>query len=280
MRTKRLYFFVLLFLAFAGMSAQTPADSLTLVSARWDVSSPRDGIVRRCAAFSSLYGGPQYVSLVAVSPEARLRAAIVLSDTLAPVSTIAQAAGAVTAVNGSYFDVRRGNSVCFLQLGGVVKDTTTAGKFRLRVNGAVRIRRGHMDIVPWDRQTEKAYRSSDDILASGPLLLREGRTCSWASCDSSFVHTAHPRSAVAVAADGTVWFVTADGRAPGRAAGMTIPQLAHLIRVLGGRDALNLDGGGSTTLWMDGEVVNHPSDNRRFDHEGERRVPDIICFRP
>ena len=96
----------------------------------------------------------------------------------------------------------------------------------------------------------------------------------------SFVHTAHPRSAVAVAADGTVWFVTADGRAPGRAAGMTIPQLAHLIRVLGGRDALNLDGGGSTTLWMDGEVVNHPSDNRRFDHEGERRVPDIICFRP
>ena len=246
MRTKRLYFFVLLFLAFAGMSAQTPADSLTLVSARWDVSSPRDGIVRRCAAFSSLYGGPQYVSLVAVSP----------------------------------VDVRRGNSVCFLQLGGVVKDTTTAGEFRLRVNGAVRIRRGHMDIVPWDRQTEKAYRSSDDILASGPLLLREGRTCSWASCDSSFVHTAHPRSAVAVAADGTVWFVTADGRAPGRAAGMTIPQLAHLIRVLGGRDALNLDGGGSTTLWMDGEVVNHPSDNRRFDHEGERRVPDIICFRP
>ena len=114
MRTKRLYFFVLIFLAFAGMSAQTPADSLTLVSARWDVSSPRDGIVRRCAAFSRLYGGPQYVSLVAVSSEARLRAAIVLSDTLAPVSTIAQAAGAVTAVNGSYFDVRRGNSVCSL----------------------------------------------------------------------------------------------------------------------------------------------------------------------
>ena len=89
-----------------------------------------------------------------------------------------------------------------------------------------------------------------------------------------------PTSRAVVAADGTVWFVTADGRAPGRAAGMTIPQLAHLIRVLGGRDALNLDGGGSTTLWMDGEVVNHPSDNRRLDHEGERRVPDIICFRP
>ena len=37
---------------------------------------------------------------------------------------------------------------------------------------------------------------------------------------------------------------------------------------------------GASAREVDGEVVNHPSDNRRFDHEGERRVPDIICFRP
>ena len=74
-----------------------------------------------------------------------------------------------------------------------------------------------------------------------------------------------------------------DGRSPGNAIGVNIPELAHLIRVLGGRDAINLDGGGSTTLWMEeGEgngILNCPSDNRRFDHEGERSVSNAIFVR-
>ena len=59
-----------------------------------------------------------------------------------------------------------------------------------------------------------------------------------------------------------------------------IPELAHLIRILGGKDALNLDGGGSTTLWLSGAadngIVNYPCDNKRFDHVGERKVPNIL----
>ena len=74
--------------------------------------------------------------------------------------------------------------------------------------------------------------------------------------------------------------VTVDGRFPTHAVGMNIQELAHLVRVLGGVDALNLDGGGSTTLWLDGflnnGIVNHPSDNRRFDHMGEREVSNIL----
>ena len=61
---------------------------------------------------------------------------------------------------------------------------------------------------------------------------------------------------------------------------MSIWEFAHLIKILGGEDALNLDGGGSTTLWMSGApdngVVNYPSDNKMFDHEGERKVPNIF----
>ena len=53
-----------------------------------------------------------------------------------------------------------------------------------------------------------------------------------------------------------------------------------MIRILGGEDALNLDGGGSTTLWLSGAsddgVVNYPCDNGRFDHAGERKVPNIL----
>ena len=46
------------------------------------------------------------------------------------------------------------------------------------------------------------------------------------------------------------------------------------------RQALNLDGGGSSTLWTAQEgVLNHPYDNRRFDHEGERGVPNCIVVR-
>ena len=48
-------------------------------------------------------------------------------------------------------------------------------------------------------------------------------------------------------------------RFPEQAGGVNIPELAHLIRVLGGEDALNLDGGGSTTLWLSGA-----SDKIRF----------------
>ena len=64
------------------------------------------------------------------------------------------------------------------------------------------------------------------------------------------------------------------------AEGEVSPELAHLIRILGGEDALNLDGGGSTTLWLSGAsddgVVNYPCDNGRFDHAGERKVPNIL----
>ena len=61
---------------------------------------------------------------------------------------------------------------------------------------------------------------------------------------------------------------------------MSIPELAYLIKVLGGEDALNLDGGGSTTLWMRGAaaggVLNYPCDNKLFDHAGERTVSNIV----
>lgn len=54
---------------------------------------------------------------------------------------------------------------------------------------------------------------------------------------------------------------------------------AYLLRILKAHCALNLDGGGSTTLWVNGQVVNHPSDNKKFDNKGERKVHNIIAVR-
>ena len=77
-----------------------------------------------------------------------------------------------------------------------------------------------------------------------------------------------------------IWLIAIDGRAKGNAEGMSLPQLQHFVRVLGADDALNFDGGGSTTLWtMPCGVMNCPTDNRKFDHEGERRVANSLLVR-
>lgn len=61
---------------------------------------------------------------------------------------------------------------------------------------------------------------------------------------------------------------------------MTIDELALLMKDLNCVNALNLDGGGSTTMWIKGKgVVNHPSDNGKFDHEGARAVANAIIVK-
>jgi len=87
----------------------------------------------------------------------------------------------------------------------------------------------------------------------------------------SFAETRHPRTAVAKLKDGKFLMITVDGRQPGVSMGMTLQELAEYILSLGATDAMNLDGGGSTTMFVDGKVVNTPSDK-----EGERKVSDAI----
>ena len=70
-------------------------------------------------------------------------------------------------------------------------------------------------------------------------------------------------------ADGRLLLVTVDGRRPGWSAGVTLPEAARVMRSLGARDALNLDGGGSSAMVVRGELVSRPS-----DRSGERAVSD------
>lgn len=263
------------------LSAQTVADSVVLVSAEWETTVSPDGLVHKRAVFPSLYKGPQHINLVEIPARRKLHFDIGVSDKMTPISRLARERQALAAINGSFYNMKVGNSVCYLQLGKQVVDTTTASEFRLRVTGAVYTHKKKLRILPWSREIEKKYRQKKGaVLASGPLLLEDGETCSWTMCDSSFIATKHPRSAVFTTKDKKTVLITVDGRAAGKATGVSIPELAHLIRVLGGDDALNLDGGGSTTLWMeqapDNGVLNCPSDNRKFDHQGERSIPNII----
>ena len=241
----------------SGMS-QTQADEEAIRNARWETTEIAKGVKGMVAAFPSLYGGPQYVSIVEVKPRRhRHRADIGVSREMKPISQLAQEHQAIAAINGSYYNMKVGNSVCFLKVGREVMDSTMRSEFTLRVTGAVRTRHGRLKIIPWDRQTEQNYRKRHgSVLASGPLMLHKGEYSDWSMCTQSFIETKHPRSAAAVTKDGRVLLITVDGRSEGNAIGMSIPELAHLAKTMGGEDALNLDGGGSTMLYLDGKVLN------------------------
>ena len=278
-RTFTLITFVLF--VWTNIYGQTKADSATIASIDWEISVSQEGIVHKRASFSSLYKGPQYINLIEISPKASMHFGISASDAMKETSLIAQEREASVAINGSFYNMQKGNSVCYFRIGKEVIDTTLTEEFRMRVTGAVHTHKQKVKILPWNADIEKKYRQrKGTLLASGPLLIMDGKTCTWEACDSSFIFTKHPRSAIFLTKDKRTVFITVDGRSPGHADGVSIPELAHLIRILGGYDALNLDGGGSTTLWMEGEgVLNSPSDNRKFDHQGERKVSNIIYGR-
>jgi hypothetical protein len=112
-------------------------------------------------------------------------------------------------------------------------------------------------------ETDALWAGAEDALAAGPLLLRDGVPLSDAvgeSFSSVFALARHPRTAFGVRADGTLLFLTVDGRQPAHSVGMSLPELTALLRDLGAVDAINLDGGGSTTMVVEGRTVNRPSD--------------------
>ena len=110
------------------------------------------------------------------------------------------------------------------------------------------------------------------MIAGNPTLLKDG-VITATDCPASFCHR-HPRTGVGVTPEGKLLLVTVDGRQR-RSVGMTTRQFAKLFRRLGARWALNLDGGGSTTMFVKGDVVNRPSDSG-----GERAVSSALLVLP
>lgn len=100
-------------------------------------------------------------------------------------------------------------------------------------------------------------------MAAGPRLLKDGRRLSYEAFDAAYGAARHPRTAVGVDARRRVaWLVTVDGRQPGFSEGASLEELTDIFVSLGAADALNLDGGGSTTMVVatpEGPVVlNRP----------------------
>lgn len=131
---------------------------------------------------------------------------------------------------------------------------------------------------PTDSMPSSAFSKSEDIIAGVPQLIKNGKieiTWKEEKAGKDFVETKHPRTAVAKLKDGKFLMVTVDGRQPEHSIGINLNDLATLLLELGATDAMNLDGGGSTTMFLNGEIKNKPSDKT-----GERSVSDVILVFP
>ena len=111
---------------------------------------------------------------------------------------------------------------------------------------------------------------------TGPLLVLHKQ--SEPLDTGEFNRVRHPRSAIALYSKKKIVFITVDGRHE-NAAGMSLHELTKIMHWLKVKDGINLDGGGSTTLWLQSQgVVNYPSDNKKWDHEGERKVANVLLI--
>ena len=118
------------------------------------------------------------------------------------------------------------------------------------------------DTLWYSLALEPNNRRIRQAIGGGPRLLRNGQISIEASAEGiaeSFVTARHPRTAVGFNSE-YIFLVTVDGRQPGYSMGMSLTELAQFIKELGADEAINLDGGGSTTMWVHGSIRNKPSD--------------------
>lgn len=126
-------------------------------------------------------------------------------------------------------------------------------------------------------QAEAALAGADHIVGGAGLLRRAGEVVREWSAEGlkaeSFIDVRHPRTMIGKDREGFIWLAAVDGRSQD-SVGMTFADLERLAARLSLTDALNLDGGGSTTMVVKGRVINAPS-----DPTGPRPVSDAIVVR-
>ena len=228
--------------------------------------------------------GSQYILILkAKYPKYRLDLAFA-KDSLIKTSSFAKQSNALAAINGGFFDMKAGGSVSFLVSDGKVihenKPNVLSIDNEMGANALVIYENGKSEILP----TEGANRipmlkNVEDALVTGPLLLNNSQINNLQK--RPFNDLKHPRSAICIGKK-EIWLIAVDGRHK-EATGLNLNELSQFLISCGCQHAINLDGGGSTTLFLNTNkfngIVNHPSDNKKFDSEGERSVANILFIR-
>lgn len=239
------------------------------------------------AASVKVFGSTQSISIARI-PIWEHSVSVVESD--GPSAMITSDFGeknqALAAINGSYFSKQLMPVTYVKDEGKVVSTSNADGVDRCNAMFRIKDKKGRkIDIVSVDANTNAAAAKGwREAIVSGPILLEDGKPVLYKDDGSKsyrgFYARRHPRSILGYTEDGWLYFIVVDGRFPSQADGMSISELTILCEALGLYEALNLDGGGSSTLWTRGQgVLNHPYDNKVFDHSGQRIVPNAIIVK-
>ena len=282
--TMKLFATLLLLACFGQVFSQT--DSINVVKADWKKTKITSGVVLKTYWFNNnLFGSNQNVSILEIKQKRKLRLDLGYNaKKLITTSDFGESTNSLAALNGTFFDIANGGSVDFIKSDGTVINENRLGKNGARSGhqtSALVFNNGKLSIAKFngDPSWENSL-AGDDIMVTGPLLIIDQKDEKLDS--NAFNKTRHPRTAVAVTKNNRVLLITVDGR-NANSAGMSLFELSKLMRWLKSDDAINLDGGGSTTLWVKGHqgngVVNYPSDNKKWDHEGERKVANVVLLK-
>ena len=265
-------------------------DTLNFLSKKWETTDLGNGLMGQHYQFTNkeLFKANQNIHIIKSNRASRCdrRRSVVAfvsdGDSLELTSVLAQQNKALAGINGSFFDTKKGGAVDFIRIDNQILDTTIHNGKRLAEHqmSALVIKNNKIWI-------EKARDSVDfrwetrinapNVMVTGPLLVFDGQR--YPLSKSAFNDNRHPRSCVCLTNKNTLILLTADGRTP-EAHGLNLHELTTLMLELGCKTAVNLDGGGSTTLYLaDKGIVNMPCDNKKFDHEGERKVSNILILK-
>jgi exopolysaccharide biosynthesis protein len=279
----RLFIIITALLLNAGiLFAQT--DSIAFKRVEWETKRVAPGIRLKQAWFrnKSLFRSNQLISVLEINQHRRNKIGIGYETKIKrKTSDFGSQNQALAALNGTFFDVKNGGSVDFIKANGQVINENRLGKNNIREQreqAALVIKDGILHIDGWDGSTDWEHKlDGQDIMLTGPLLMIDDKE---AKLDSnSFNVTRNPRSAIAVTRNNRVLMITVDGR-DANSAGVSIFELRTILRWLHCSAGANLDGGGSSTLWVKGPgVVNYPSDSRRWTHNGQRKVANVLLVK-
>ena len=283
-------------------------DSLAFADAEWEITELGKGAVAMYAQIPMFYS-TQSICVVKY-PLRKYKTEILHrpEEQAGKPSEIGEEVGAQFALNAGFFHVKeRIPSVHFKKDGEILGYTDPTELYRVDALMGFRDKKGRKVMIEQAADTtlyaevDAGWRSS---MASGPLLIvdgeivvpllkgdkadganvsamneeqKQGAKIRTHYSSAQFYDKRHPRTAFGTDEKGYAYLIVIDGRFKGQADGASIYETAYICHMLGMTQAINLDGGGSTTLWTKKTgVINHPYDNKKFDHEGERTVPNLI----
>ncbi|MFI3125310.1 phosphodiester glycosidase family protein [Streptococcus suis] len=215
-----------------------------------------------------------YVADIQVSSPEYLQTALAQNtygtNVTAKTSETAAANNAILAINGDYYGA---NATGYVIKNGTVyrdtvRDNASYGDLAIYADGSFGI--VYEDEISAQELVDQGV---VNLLAFGPSLVENGEIVVDTSTEVGRAMAYNPRTAIGIIDENHYIIVVADGRTS-ESEGLSLYQLAQVMQEYGAKTAYNLDGGGSSTLYFNGQVINQPTTNGNTI--SERAVSDIV----